>query len=65
MTMLVKMGCTTSDPGYRMVPLGLDYILDLLYPTMLMELGNTKGTLNLSIQTPLYSLFSNAHCVTV
>ena len=48
-----------------MVPLGLDCILDLLYLTMLMELGNTKRTLNLSIQTHLYSLFSNVHCMTV
>jgi len=57
--------CATSDPGYRMVPLGLDCILDLLYPTMLMELENTKRTLNLFTQTHPYSLFSNAHCVTV
>ena len=43
-----------------MVPLGLDCILDLLYPTMLVELGNTKGTFK-----PFLFLFSNAHCTTV
>jgi len=43
--MLVKKWCTTQDPGYRTVPHGLDCILEPIYPTMLTELGDTKGTL--------------------
>jgi len=42
--MLVKKWCTTQDPGYRTVPHGLDCILEPIYPTMLTELGDTKGT---------------------
>jgi len=42
--MLVKKWCTTQDSGYRTVPHGLDCILEPIYPTMLTELGDTKGT---------------------